>query len=401
MPFPKDRNAAIEQRLHVTSAIGDDGIGAALSRESGKCWQQVCDNQQQVLHGCVEQGKMLSAKRLDKLWFNRKYYELSKGGRKSPIQAAASLGRISSPPSVITTLVLAFVCLSCSPAPQQLQCGIKRTPSQHECVDIAIVTVIAEEYRAMVTKLDTKEVPQACPSCANRYAWVGARIPSLEHRQSYRIVIGMAGEAGIVSGALAVQRAITRFRPRYVLLVGVAGGMPNRVRQGDVLLATSIWNYDYGAVDTEFHPRHDFTFRSDGRLLAAALALSTPWQDRIAKESPEPDYRPERYAGRFGSGNKVIEYMGSSFVNSIMEVNASIDGVEMEGAGAAAAIEAATAQGINVGFLMIRGISDVPQQVDPVLGDKKDREKWKLYAADAAASYTLSLIEHNWPEPPR
>jgi nucleoside phosphorylase len=278
---------------------------------------------------------------------------------------------------------------------------MKRGPSQHDCVDIAIVTVIAEEYRAMVAKLDTEDVPPACPNCANRYAWVSARIPSPDHRQSYRIVVGMAGEAGTTAGALTVQRAITRFRPRYVLLVGVAGGMPNRVHQGDVLLATSIWNYDYGAVDTKFRPRQDFTFRSDGRLLAAALALAAPWQDYIESESPEPDYRPERHAGQFGSGNKVIEYMGSSFVDSVMEVNATIAGVEMEGAGAAAAIEAATAQGINVGFLMIRGISDVPTQVDPLLGDKKDREKWKRYAADAAASYTLSLIQHNWPEPPR
>lgn len=102
-----------------------------------------------------------------------------------------------------------------------------------------------------------------------------------------------------------------------------------------------------------------------------------------------------------GSGNKVIEFMDSEFVEHVMQVNSAIAGVEMEGAGAAAAVEDAHAHGIDVGFLMIRGISDLPEKTSGVLRDKDDRELWKAYAADAAASYTLGLLRHGWPDAPR
>ena len=65
----------------------------------------------------------------------------------------------------------------------------------------------------------------------------------------------------------------------------------------------------------------------------------------------------------------------------------------------AAAIEGAKSQGISVGFLMVRGISDVPGPLQ-VFGAKSDRERWKRYAADAAASFTLSMIRNSWPKPP-
>lgn len=268
------------------------------------------------------------------------------------------------------------------------------------CVDIAILTVIPEEYFAVVGKLAVDEVPAACRDCVNRYGWVYAELDSPQHEKPYRVVVGMAGEAGTTSGALAAQRALLRFRPRHLLLVGVAGGLPDRLRQGDVVLSESIWSYDYGAVDRRFWPRQDFTFRPDPRLLTAGLALEAPWQDDIESESPEPSRVPALRSGQIGSGNKVIEFMGSDFADGVLAANPQIVGVEMEGAGAAAAVEEARVQGQPVGFLMIRGISDVPRDLG-VLGDKKERELWKRYAADAAASYTLRLIRDNWPDPPR
>ena len=45
----------------------------------------------------------------------------------------------------------------------------------------------------------------------------------------------LAGEAGETSGALVTRSTIARWRPRHVLLVGIAGGLSEKVRPGDVV----------------------------------------------------------------------------------------------------------------------------------------------------------------------
>jgi nucleoside phosphorylase len=297
----------------------------------------------------------------------------------------------------VCTALLALILTGCGGKPG---CDSIRGRSGPNCVDIAILTVIPAEYFALIGKLRVDRVAPPCPHCVNRYGWVYAELDSPRHAKPYRIVIGMAGEAGTTAGALAAQHALARFRPRHLLLVGVAGGLPDRLRQGDVVLSESIWAYDYGAVDERFRPRQDFTFRADPQLLAAAIAVPEGWQEDIESEAPDPSRIPALRSGQIGSGNKVIEFIGSRFADSVLEANSQIVGVEMEGAGAAAAVEEAHIEGHQVGFLMIRGISDVPQDIG-VLRDKKDRERWKRYAADAAASYTLRLIRDQWPDPPR
>jgi hypothetical protein len=71
----------------------------------------------------------------------------------------------------------------------------------------------------------------------------------------------------------------------------------------------------------------------------------------------------------------------------------------MEGAGAAAAIEAAHANGLTVGFVMIRGISDMPGMV---AGSGTDvRDGWKRFAADAAACFLIEVLTTRWPASPQ
>ncbi len=271
----------------------------------------------------------------------------------------------------------------------------------YACADVAIVTVIPEEYVAMTSKLATQPVPAACAVCTNAFRWVYGTIPAAGSAAAYRVVVGIAGEAGTTSGALATAEAIRLFAPRYVLLVGVAGGMPGKLREGDLLLAKSIWGYDYGAVRQEFEPRLDFTFRADPRLLAAAAGLDDGWRAQLTVASPVFGRVPQKVVGQAASGNKVIENVGSAFWNGVLSVNDQIAGIEMEGAGAAAAVELARTNGSAVGFLMIRGISDVPADINGPLTEKKDREKWKVYAADVAATFAHYFIAHAWPEAAR
>ncbi|WP_348303827.1 hypothetical protein [Methanothrix sp.] len=73
--------------------------------------------------------------------------------------------------------------------------------------------------------------------------------------------------------------------------------------------------------------------------------------------------------------------------------------VEMEGAGAAAAIDRARCQGIPTRFMMIRGISDLPRANGKNNG-RKERDAWKAYASDAAAAFVMGWIVEGLPMPP-
>ncbi|MBL8151301.1 MAG: hypothetical protein JNN15_15365, partial [Blastocatellia bacterium] len=80
--------------------------------------------------------------------------------------------------------------------------------------------------------------------------------------------------------------------------------------------------------------------------------------------------------------------------------------VEMEGLGAANAIEVATAKDKTVHFLMIRGISDLPRPEEQVEENRPkqgtdERDAWKKYASETAAAFTASFIKSGLPKPPR
>ena len=71
--------------------------------------------------------------------------------------------------------------------------------------------------------------------------------------------------------------------------------------------------------------------------------------------------------------------------------------------GAAAAVGQDHDMGGTTGFLMIRGISDLVEEEEEVgshseRGRNPQRDLWKEYAADVAASFAVGLIESNWPD---
>jgi len=46
--------------------------------------------------------------------------------------------------------------------------------------------------------------------------------------------------------ASAVSATYTRYRPQYVLVVGIAGGFPqDGLTKGDVAISSVIYDYDY------------------------------------------------------------------------------------------------------------------------------------------------------------
>lgn len=200
-------------------------------------------------------------------------------------------------------------------------------------------------------------------------------------RGSYRLIVASPLAMGRVDAAILTNDALRRFRPRYVLLVGVAGGAPEKVALGDVLIADQFVDYeiqkhtDEGAqIRYRVHP-------ADARLLGAAQHL-TGWEQAVAVSRPEPG-TPRRHIGTIASGDKVQAKTDS--LRPYQEAWPQLIGVEMEAGGvASAAFQASHKPGV----LMVRGVSDLADAHK----NSAVVSAWREYAYDVAAAFAVALL---------
>jgi nucleoside phosphorylase len=200
---------------------------------------------------------------------------------------------------------------------------------------------------------------------------------------TYRIATLSLAQMGQVNAATAAADAIRRWRPRYFLLVGIAGGVSQQgVALGDVLISDQVVDYELQKLRPDRAEVRYQVHRADQRLLEAASNYSDlGWMDSIRGDRPR-EGRPTRRVGPIATGNKVDA--AGTFLRYRDDWPKMI-GIEMESGGAA---NAAFQSAIRPGFFMIRGVSDL---ADPDK-DSTSVGRWRQYACKAAAAYAVSLL---------
>ncbi|WP_214083635.1 sister chromatid cohesion protein PDS5, partial [Methanothrix sp.] len=272
--------------------------------------------------------------------------------------------------------------------------------------DVVILTVLPEEYGSIRDRLSEPGPPPDMGDVPNRYAWKFGKTFCKNLNADYKIAVGMIGRAGTTEGALAAGEAVRLWRPKYILFSGIAGGLPDpkeidsRPRLGDVVVADIIYGYEYGKLEREFKPRANWTYRTDQALLTGAMAYASSggWRE-LVKAEPPGECTPQVVRGEIASGDQVVDDPTNDFFAQALEMWPKINAVEMEGAGAAAAIEQAKSSGISASFMMIRGISDLPRAQGKNKG-REERDAWKAYASDVAAAFVMGWIADGLPRTP-
>jgi hypothetical protein len=113
---------------------------------------------------------------------------------------------------------------------------------QPSLADIAILTVLPEEYSAIYNQLTDFIALPNMGSKPNLYAWQFSNVYCSKYNSTYKVAIGMIGRAGTNQSALAVKEAIDLWKPRYIFLIEIAGGLAD-LRKGDVIIADVIYGY--------------------------------------------------------------------------------------------------------------------------------------------------------------
>lgn len=304
-------------------------------------------------------------------------------------------------PAGITGAVEPVADQPAGPQAQHLLTDPKKVVPPEEHVDLAILTIISEEYQAVLQAFPGLEWVRGSESFPNVFSWCKGSVVR-QDGATISLVVGMANSAGNIRAGLASLRTIDRFRPRHLLVSGIAGGLPKgSMKQGDLFLARTVWHYEYGKVSNKgFTPRHQYTFQCDQALLGAAVAFrdsNKRWKE--CRGAPESSHAPAGFDGTVASGEKVIEDFDQDFAKALLEAEPELQAVEMESAGAAAAVEQARSEGRAVGFGVVRGISDMPKINGQSAGaGTEQRDQWKAYAAALAAQFIHDWVcSGNWP----
>jgi nucleoside phosphorylase len=254
-------------------------------------------------------------------------------------------------------------------------------------VDFVIITALEEERDAVLAKLPNHQ--KLPPTRDDVHVYYSAHLPVTFTDGStgvYRLVVMPLLGMGRVKATAATGDAIRRWQPRYVILVGIAGGVAAKgIKLGDILVSDQVVDYELQKVisENDVDIRWE-VHRADSRLIAAARNLTmNDWQKFIQTKRPRPG-APRRHVGPIASGDKVIAF--GEVLEKYRNHWPALIGVEMEAVGvAAASFQAANPPG----FFMVRGVSDLANQQK----GSRQVEKWRPYACDIAAAYTIALLQ--------
>ncbi len=230
-------------------------------------------------------------------------------------------------------------------------------------------------------------------------------------------------EMGIASSAVAATSVLARHDISVLALVGIAGALSPELRLGDVVIASSIEEYMYGAKATPNTAGDGVEFdlgstswqaapeivgyANNFRYLPGTGSGFTSWRERsrqrrdlaLSPAIPElaGDY-PDYFVGAIATGE--IVSASASFAHRVRKANRFRVAIEMEAGGAARAIYRYD----RARLIVIRGISDFSDErkkkLDSTPSCSGATGTWRRYAMHNAIDlFSVLLADPRFPWP--
>jgi len=198
-------------------------------------------------------------------------------------------------------------------------------------------------------------------------------------------VVFAAANVGMVFAASAATTMINEFGATRLVFTGVAGGLKEDQKVGEIVLGESVVNYemDCRAFKPGFDPDYQYQL-GELPFLKWRFYEADPTMLEQAQKAPVPEFLVVR-KGRIATGSIFVTVEAKkAMLKSVWEPLGFPDAVEMENAGVAQICCA-----YNVPYLSLRALSDV------LSGDaNEDFDQFCQQAADNVFPIVQHLAKH-------
>jgi len=209
--------------------------------------------------------------------------------------------------------------------------------------------------------------------------------------RTLRVVAASAYQMGMPAASVLAMKIATHFRPRFIMITGIAAGVRGASGYGDILVAEQSWDYNSGKLCQD--GGNKLKFAPDPKSLSlhttlrerfSALKANRKYLDEIKSAWPgsKPTTSLELHLGPIVSGSAVIQ--SSRLVEIIRAQSRKVIGIEMETYGIFYAAENAPLP--RPLAISIKSVCD--------FADEDKNDDYQLYAAFCSANYAYRFLKH-------
>jgi nucleoside phosphorylase len=259
--------------------------------------------------------------------------------------------------------------------------------------DIAILTITDPEFQHAKHNFETHA------NISGEAYFVQAVSPI----HDYSVVMRRAADRSNVPATRATKQIIEDWRPRYIFLVGTAGGVlsddntgRDGARLGDVVVADYIEYVEFAKLDRGRAKRrcvpHDQPSTYLRESYVERLRYEKGWQSRICVERPDrSESGPNVIVGNIAAGEHIFSDPSNESQRQLIEDFDKVVAFETESFGLAVEIcSARNSVHYNPQYLTIRGLSDFVNATEP----NSERLQWTPYACCAASAFAKGLADN-------
>lgn len=247
--------------------------------------------------------------------------------------------------------------------------------------DLGIVTALHEvELESILKYLKDKKIKKRDNDSTTYYEGFFEN-----EKGKLKVIIGSCVKMGMASSATLTSKLISNFRPKYLVMAGVAAGVKDSdVDYGDILLGDQFW--DYGSGKMKYIAESDKTiFEAEPNVIDLNenliekfknAKLNNLFVNKIQDEWPiKINYRLKVKIGPFASGSAVVQ--SEKKISEVKQQNRKLIGIDMEAYGVVFAAKHCTDPKPTV--FVIKSVQD--------FADQNKNDKYREYAAYTSASY--------------
>ncbi|RYE59538.1 MAG: hypothetical protein EOP48_00545 [Sphingobacteriales bacterium] len=252
--------------------------------------------------------------------------------------------------------------------------------------DVAIVTALREPELEAVLNLNGNWEPFKLDNDATEYH--KGIFQKDEKRVS--VVAASAPQMGMVATSVLTNKIITSFRPKFIIMTGIAGGVKDAANFGDVLVTEISYDSGSGKIKTDDHDNSIFEpdykpieLDVDVKELLLSCRTNRNYLDEIKRKwmGNKPLHELNIRIGPLASGAGVIQ--NQKIIDEIKGHSRKLIGIDMETYGVFyTAKNCSKPRPLSV--MSFKSLSD--------FGDKHKSDDYQKYCAYTSANFAYHFI---------